>query len=608
MMIKRTAICLIAHFAACLGIFLCVQKPIFLLYNCLRGEIGCTLPDLAGIYRHGLTLDAATAAYLSAIPLLILCVHGAYPSFNPRKTLLWYDGFIAFLLSAVTLTDTCLYEFWEFKLDATVFFYINDPKNALASVPVSYVLVRLAAMVFLAYACYRLLSLPVRKTDWTAQTERHAILKAACFLTVAGGALFATMRGLRIWPNTPGRAYYSKTPFYNHAALNPLFNIAYTSTKQDNFSGQFQSLPENECIQACKQIFPTSGKAEAVLSTERPDILVIVLEGFGACFIEELGGMKEVAPNLSALCQEGVCFTRCYCSSFRTDRGIVSALSGYPGQPTTSIMRYTRKLQSLPGLPKSLKAAGYQTQVLYGGDMSFFNMADYFLSAGHDRLVSQDDFPASERTAKWGVPDHTAFNWLLKDIEEKHAHATSPWYTTFLTLSSHVPFDVPYHQLADPKLNAFAYTDSCMGDFISRLKASPAWDNLLVVCTADHGFNHWDITSPDFPHIPLLLLGGAVRQAGKREEIVCQTDIPATILGQLHLPHDEFSFSRDVLADTYTYPCAFSTFNNGFNFRDSTGCTVYDNTASRTLHGPDPERVRKGKAILQALYKDLSER
>ena len=119
--------------------------------------------------------------------------------------------------------------------------------------------------------------------------------------------------------------------------------------------------------------------------------------------------MKEVAPNLSALCQEGVCFTRCYCSSFRTDRGIVSALSGYPGQPTTSIMRYTRKLQSLPGLPKSLKAAGYQTQVLYGGDMSFFNMADYFISAGHDRLVSQDDFPAGERTAKWGVPDHAAF-------------------------------------------------------------------------------------------------------------------------------------------------------------------------------------------------------
>ena len=44
-----------------------------------------------------------------------------------------------------------------------------------------------------------------------------------------------------------------------------------------------------------------------------------------------------------------------------------------------------------------------------------------------------------------------------------------------------------------------------MGDFIDRLQATPAWDNLLVVCTADHGFNHWDITSPDFPHIPFLV-------------------------------------------------------------------------------------------------------
>ena len=37
-------------------------------------------------------------------------------------------------------------------------------------------------------------------------------------------------------------------------------------------------------------------------------------------------------------------------------------------------------------------------------------MSDYFIAAGHDKLVSQDNFPASERTTKWGVPDHTASN------------------------------------------------------------------------------------------------------------------------------------------------------------------------------------------------------
>lgn len=87
-----------------------------------------------------------------------------------------------------------------------------------------------------------------------------------------------------------------------------------------------------------------------------------------------------------------------------------------------------------------------------------------------------------------------------------------------------------------------------------------------------------------------------------------QTDIAATLLGQLGLPHDDFPFSRDVMADTYTYPFAFNTFNNGFNLRDSTGCTVFDNVAGRALYGADSLREEKGKAILQTLYDDLSGR
>ena len=87
-----------------------------------------------------------------------------------------------------------------------------------------------------------------------------------------------------------------------------------------------------------------------------------------------------------------------------------------------------------------------------------------------------------------------------------------------------------------------------------------------------------------------------------------QTDIAATILGQMGIPHEEFIFSRDVTADTYKYPFAFNTFNNGFNFRDSTGCTVYDNVANKAISGRDERRERIGKAILQILYDDLDKR
>ncbi len=327
--------------------------------------------------------------------------------------------------------------------------------------------------------------MPVYKIKF-GHADKSKRFPALICLAVFGGCLFCMIRGLRIWPNTPGRAFYSKTAFHNHSALNPLFNIAYTSLKAENFSKQFRFFTEEERADIYDSILPRKGNAfptdttECLLKTTRPNILFIVLEGFGAVFIENLGGMKGIAPNIDRISEEAISFTRCYCNSFRTDRGIVSILSGYPAQPTTSIMRYSHKIQSLPGLPKTLKSYGYRTQALYASDMTFFNMADYFISAGHDKLISQDSFPASDRTCKWGVPDHIAFNWLYRDIQQKYGQGKEPWYTTFLTISSHAPFDVPYYRLADKKFNAFAYTDSCFGDFIDRLKNTPAWDNLLI--------------------------------------------------------------------------------------------------------------------------------
>lgn len=606
-MIKRTVIYVVLQYLLCLSIFLCIQKPLFLLFNWNHGASACSFHDFAAIYYHGFALDAATAGYLTVLPWLLLLAYLAFPAFNPRRIIIAYDACIATLLAVVIVADASLYEFWEFKLDSTVFFYINDPKNAFASVSGWYILIRSIAIVMLATVIYFILTLPANKLKYQLAPSRRRI-PSLLIMLLLGGCLFGTIRGVRIWPNTPGRAFYSKTAFHNHAALNPLFNIAYTSMQKEEFDKQFQFFTQEKCELIYAPLFPRQGKTKHVLKTTRPNILVIVLEGFGACFIEELGGLKEVGPNISRISKESVNFTQCYCSSFRTDRGIVAALSGYLGQPTTSIMRYSHKIQSLPGLPKALKKYGYKTEVLYASDMTFFNMSDYFISAGHDKLISQNDFPRSLRTAKWGVPDHEAFNWLYQDIQQNKGYQKEPWYTTFLTLSSHTPFDVPYHKLEDEKLNAFAYTDSCLNDFVERIKKTPAWDNLLIVCTADHGFNHREITSPDFPHIPMLLLGGAIKEPCRIDALMSQTDLPAILLGQLDIPHEEFIFSRDVLADTYTYPFSFNTFNNGFNFRDSTGCTVYDNVADKALTDPDERREETGKAILQTLYKDLSKR
>ena len=349
-----------------------------------------------------------------------------------------------------------------------------------------------------------------------------------------------------------------------------------------------------------------------VLNTKRPNILIILMESYGGTFIEPLGGIPDVAPHFNRLTEEGVFFTNCYANSFRTDRGTVCTFSGYLGLPTASVMKIPAKSRTLPSIAEELVKAGYKTDFLYGGDINFTNMKSYLLSKGYQRLTADKDFSLAEQTSNaWGVNDDITFEYLYNQLKDRKE---TPWHTAFLTLSSHEPFEVPYHRLDEQIPNAFAFTDDCLGKFIEKLKQTPVWKDLLVICLPDHGFYYPREglnTSPRFYHIPMLWLGGAVKQPVKIDKIMNQADLAATLLGQLGLDHSSFNFSRNVLGSDYTYPFAFYSFNNGFAFRDSTGVTVVDNNSGNILleePAGTNTRIDKGKAILQSVYDDLGRR
>ena len=573
------------------------QKVVFMLFNLSHADGAPFLSCMASLW-HGLRLDIATACYLLLLPTLVLLISCFFKRFPLRKVLMPYYILVAIVLALIFVADTILYSFWGAKLDANDLIYAAKPRDMLASLPLWATLLAFLVVGLIAFHYYRRLRHATPKELTRTKASPAFFISHFLFLILFGALMFLGMRGgLSESTANPSYAYFSTHPFCNHAALNPTFNIFHSLFKVQDLSREFQTMPDSEADALLGDAFaPDSTLADTLLSTPRPNVLLIIWEGAGLGMV----GSDTVAPNLHRYMQEGVYFSNCYANSYRTDRGIVSVLSGWLGLPTTTLVKRPDLCRNLPSIASSLRSAGYATKIAYGGDIDFTNMRMYLSETGFTTVLGGDAFPSALYTSAWGVPDEHLLQPALIPSER-------PFFTAALTLSSHEPWEVPLHRLDDYKRNAFAYTDSCLGAFIDGLKATPLWDSLLVVIVPDHGipFTEGQPTSDvAVSRIPMLWMGGAVRQAKTVDRLCSQSDLAATLLCQLGLSAEAFPFSRNVLGTRYMERPQFAMHSdkNCLNLVLPGGSWHYD-CVSRTLQPADSANTRFVEALLQRLYK-----
>lgn len=582
-------------------------KMVFLMYNADVSPFGCA--DAWQVWWHGLTMDISTAGYVTALPLLLALVSLWWRRL-PLRWVLWpYLTVVAVLLAVIIGGDTVLYEFWKFKLNAAIFGYMQNPEGATSSVSPLFIITRVGGILLLAVLAGWLL---LRRTPVHFPAVRRRLVHTV-LLVLCGGALFVGIRGgVQQGVMNVGVAYYSPSLFLNHAAVNPAFSLLSSLSKTKDFGGQFNWQDDKSLARSFEGLYPgeTEDIQDTLLRVKRPNVLVVLMESFGSKFVHELGGLPDVAPGMSRLIPQSIFWTRFYSNSFRTDRGTVSAFSGWVSYPTVSLMRLPEKLNHLPSLARSLQREGYHTGYLYGGDITIMNKKGYLVATGYRQLTSAADFPKRETSeSKWGANDSVTARRTYEMIAG--GQMPEPWHMTFQTLSSHEPFEVPYHRLSDKKLNAFAFTDHCVTTLIDSLRNTPQWDNLLVILIPDHGFLY-DLTyeSPEFFHAPMLWLGGAIREPRRMEVLMNQSDLAATLLSQMGISHTDFPWSRNVLSCNYRYPFAYSSFPSGILFADSTGVSVFDITSRKPITeqpAPSPDRIHKAKTILQMSYDRLEQ-
>ena len=612
------ALASLAYWIFCLLWFSLIQKPIFGIYDRVCAQNTIKLSDILKVYRYGNVSDRIIASYLTTIPMIIGMIGTMTCGVGSQIAITSYNAILALAMGLLAVSDAALYRFWKFKIDSSVFQYLKTPKGAIASVTSVYLIVALICWIIVAATFFfgaefawrsaiNIAPLPTEILPWWGY-----IVVPLSFLVIAA-VLFTIIRGLGIRPNNPSVVYFSPDAFLNHWALNPAYSMFYSFSVKDEFKGKFQNMEQQECDQIISTLFPKSGApSKKILKTDRPNILLVIWESLSADYSEFFGGSQPATPHLDELAREGIAFTDCTSSGFRTDRGLISILSGYLSQPTTCVIRHTRKLPNLPGLARTLANNGYTTTAIHGGDLTIMHLNDYYLASGHKVLIEQKDMPTNLQTCKWGIHDGEVVKFATDFIKEKRKSDDKPFFITLQTLSSHEPFEVPELIVPnDPVKNTFAYADKALGDLVKELKLSGAWDDLLLIVVADHGVNLPKPVTDRKAHskIPMLLSGGAITDQFQIDTPVSQTDLAATILGQLGIAHDDFIFSRDIFADTYTTPFGYHAFHNGVMLTDKDGMTSVDTMLNEVEEGEDdPHRRKQIDAILQKLYQDLADR
>lgn len=297
---------------------------------------------------------------------------------------------------------------------------------------------------------------------------------------------------------------------------------------------------------------PTLVEQRATMRRDKPLNLVIILEeSLGATFVQSLGGVA-VTPNLEKLKHEGWWFEQLYATGTRSIRGIEAVTTGFLPTPAQAVVKLSLAQRNFSTLASILGQHGYESEFIYGGEAHFDNMRGFFTGNGFARITEQKDYENPTFVAGWGVSDEDLFDKTHTRLAAKHAEGT-PSFTLVFSSSNHSPFDFPegrielYEQPKATDNNAVKYADHALGQFITRAKASPYWQDTLFVVVADHDIRvRGDSMVPvERFHIPGLILGADI-EPKRVTTVASQIDLAPTLLSLMGVDAKHPMAGRDL--------------------------------------------------------------
>lgn len=498
----------------------------------------------------------------------LLLVLGAGLFFKNEKRRNHYIVIISFIISFVLFGNVMFYRFFNDFLTWPVLFQTSNMgdlgNSAFELFKISDVLM-FADVLFLAWLARRL------NTKDSAfvfnKKERFAYYIAVAAVFVSNLALAESERPELLTRTFDREMLVKNLGTYNYHIYDAILQ---SKSKAQRAMADSSEFVEIENYLKANQKEPND---ELFGIAKGKNVILISLESTQSFVINAKMNGKEITPFLNDFLKESYYFDNFY---HQTGQGKTSDAEFLVENSLYSLGRgsvfFTHSSNEYNAMPEILKQQGYYTAMMHANNRSFWNRDIMYPKLGFDRYFSLTDYKVTpENSIGWGLKDAHFFEQSIEHLKS----LPQPFYTKFITLTNHFPFElseedkmVDEYDSNSRTLNRYfptvRYTDEAVKHFITRLKKEGLYDNSIIIMYGDHygiSQNHnvamsqylgkevTPFVSTQLQRVPLIIHIPGGEHKGTIHKAAGQIDLKPTILHLLGIDtRDDVHFGTDLFS------------------------------------------------------------
>lgn len=474
--------------------------------------------------KNGFVQDISASSYF-LLPMVItswLC------NWFPKEVKLRIIALLAVLLIfygvLIGLADGIIFHYWGTHLNSQALSYLSYPEQLLVSISSIFLIIGLFIGIVLAILLYRLSWKWIEGNSAVFSYDSKKVWLTSLLVAMLLG-VFAR-GGLKKIPLTITDPYKSADEWVNILGINVFWNANYHLFSAPKYPDISVFKGKQYSSVRFKDFYSVSVNEKVSFQGIPENLVIIVLEGISAQTSQYLGGTHyNGLPLLDSWAQQwGIGITHCYATGDRTDKGLASVFSGWPGQPWQGILHEPDRLKMLPHLSRNFAQNNFNTHFFYGGDANFANVKAYMAGGGTHEIWDISKLKGDVHLGNWGVHDSDLFVKAYQILSRE----TEPYLAGLLTLSSHEPYDIIQDDKKTEIQKYYAsveYVDRSLDAFFASCFRDKNFDKTCFLVISDHGkyleTAETHFGQREFFRIPFYLLGKNLKNTLPKIEANC---------------------------------------------------------------------------------------